>query len=256
MDAPVVQIPMTAGAIILVYHPEGVSQLRLSREAVASIFLGQITHWNDPLIAATNPGIDLPKAPITVVARADSSGTTYVMTRHLSAISKEFNDQVGVTMTPQWPEALKKQGALLRAHGNGGVTTLVQSIPGSIGYTHYAYAYNSNIAMATLQNKEGQFVAPQDESFKAAAESFKSDMDLKNLKDPQGASAYPIFALSWLLVRKDIDDEAKRKAFREVIRYCLTDGQKISAKLGYIPLSEEAIKAIFERTEWFTKDAD
>jgi phosphate transport system substrate-binding protein len=208
------------------------------------------------LIAAANPGVELPEKPITVVARADSSGTTFVTTRHLSAISKDFSEQVGATMTPQWPNTLKKRGALGRAQGNGGVMALVRSIPGSIGYTQYPYAQNSNISMATLQNKDGQFVAPNDASFKAAIESFRAELDLKNLQDPHGAAAYPILTLSWLVIRKDIDDQAKQKALREVIRYGLTEGQKISGKLGYIPLNEEAIKAILEHTEWFDQAAE
>lgn len=255
-DVPIVQIPLTAGAVVLIYHLEGIDALRLSREAVAGIFLGAVTHWNDPLIAAANPGVDLPKTPITLVARADSSGTTFVMTRHLSAISKNFNEQIGTTMTPQWPDVLKKRGSLLRAHGNGGVTALVRAIPGSIGYTQYAYAHHSNISMATLQNKDGQFVTPNDESFKAAVESFRAEMDLKNLHDPQGAGSYPILTLSWLMVRKDLTDEVKRKALREVIQYCLTDGQAISGKLGYIPLNKEAIKSILEHTQWLGKAAE
>ena len=250
---PVVQIPMTAGAMVLVYQLEGVDKLRLSREAVVGIFLGTVTHWNDPLIVAANPGVDLPKTPITLVTRADSSGTTFVMTSHLSAIDKIFSERIGATMTPQWPDALKKRGALLRAHGNGGVMALVRSIPGSIGYTQYAYAYNSNLSMAILQNKTGQFVAPNDESFKAAVESFRAEMDPKNLEDPQGADSYPILTLSWLVIRKDLADEAKLKTLQEVVRYCLTDGQTISAKLGYIPLSKAGIKTILEHTEWFGK---
>ncbi|MCP5197117.1 MAG: phosphate ABC transporter substrate-binding protein PstS [Gammaproteobacteria bacterium] len=252
-DVPVVQIPMTAGAVVLIYHLEGIDRLRLSREAVAGIFLGTVTHWNDPLIAAANPGVMLPKNPIALVTRADSSGTTFVMTRHLSAISQNFSEQVGVTMTPQWPDALKKRGALLRANGNGGVTALVRAIPGSVGYTQYAYAYHSDISMAMLQNKDGQFVAPNDESFKAAVQSFREEMNPKNLPDPQGAGSYPILTLSWLVVRKDIDDEVTRKALREVIEYGLTEGQTISAKLGYIPLNKEAIKLILEHAQWFGK---
>ncbi|HPE73887.1 MAG TPA: phosphate ABC transporter substrate-binding protein PstS, partial [Candidatus Competibacter sp.] len=252
---PVVQIPMTAGAMVLVYQLEGVDKLRLSREAVVGIFLGTVTHWNDPLIVAANPGVDLPKTPITLVVRADSSGTTFVMTSHLSAIDKTFSERIGATMTPQWPDALKKRGALLRAHGNGGVMALVRSIPGSIGYTQYAYAYNSNISMAMLQNKNGQFVAPNDESFKAAIESFQAEKDPNNLVDPQGADSYPILTLSWLVIRKDLADEAKSKALQEVVRYCLTDGQTISAKLGYIPLSKGMIENILEHTEWFGKTA-
>ena len=110
----IVQLPLTAGAVVLAYHLPGIDALKLSREAAAGIFLGKVERWNDPIIAATNEGVDLPAVPITVVARAESSGTTFVATRHLSAISQSFASTVGTTMTPMWPERLKAHGALIR----------------------------------------------------------------------------------------------------------------------------------------------
>ena len=107
------QIPMTAGAVIMAYNLPGIDGLKLSREAIAGIFLGKVVRWNDPLIRGANEGVDLPDMPVTVVARADSSGTTFVATRHLSAISDEFAKTVGVTMTPAWPKALKERGGLI-----------------------------------------------------------------------------------------------------------------------------------------------
>jgi phosphate transport system substrate-binding protein len=151
-----VQIPMTAGAVVMVYNLPGVDGLKLPREAVAGIFLGKVERWNDPIIRAANAGVELPDRPITVVARAGSSGTTYVTTRHLSAISEEFAKTVGVTMTPVWPKILKERGALIRGQGNGGVAAYIKAVPGSIGYVQYAYGHLTNMQMASLQNQAGR----------------------------------------------------------------------------------------------------
>ena len=243
LEGGILQLPMTAGAAVLAYHLPGIDNLRLSRAAVTGIFLGKVSRWNDPMISAANAGVKLPDLAITLVARADSSGTTYVITRHLSAISEEFAKTVGVTMTPAWPEKLKKRGALIRGQGNGGVAAYVKAIPGSIGYVQYAYAHLTDIQIASLQNQAGEFVPPSSESFRAAVESFKARLDNPNVADPRGPGSYPILTLSWLIARKNYDDE-KADALKDVIRYCLTDGQRVADSLGYIPLTDEGIKLI------------
>mgnify|MGYP001827988438 FL=1 len=204
--------------------------------------------WNDPGILATNEGKELPDTPITVVARADSSGTTFVTTRHLSAISKEFAETIGATMTPVWPEVLKERGALIRGQGNGGVAAYIKAVPGSIGYVQYAYAHLTNMQMASLQNQSGEFVAPDSDSFRAAVESFQAELDLTDVPDPRGAGSYPILALSWLLARENYSPE-KARAARDVIRYCLTEGQKVAGLLGYIPLTEQAVQLILQQVD-------
>jgi phosphate transport system substrate-binding protein len=243
-----IQIPMTAGAVVMTYNLPGVDGLKLSREAVAGIFLGQVRKWSDPLIQATNKDVELPDLPVTLVARADSSGTTFVTTRHLSAIDQKFAKTIGGTMTPVWPEILKERGALIRGQGNGGVAAYVQAVRGSIGYVQYSYAHVTSMQMASLQNQAGEFVAPNSESFEAAVESFKAELDPLHSADPTNPAAYPILTLSWLLLREDYDDD-KAESLKQVLRYCLTDGQEVASTLGYIPLNKEATDLILERIE-------
>ncbi|NEX19517.1 phosphate ABC transporter substrate-binding protein PstS [Thiorhodococcus mannitoliphagus] len=239
VEGGVIQIPMTAGAIVIAYDLPGVDGLKLSRNAVAAIFLGEIDHWNDPLIASANPGVELPNMPIFVVTRGDASGTTFVTTRHLGAISQEFREKVGIQMNPVWPKDLQERGALLRGQGNGGVAAFIKAIPGSIGYIQHAYAHLTNMQTAVLQNSKGEYVPANGETFRAAVESFRADLDLSAIADPEGDDSYPILSLSWLILRKDYPDD-KAAVIRDVVHYALTDGQKVADSLGYIPLTAEA----------------
>jgi phosphate transport system substrate-binding protein len=245
-----IQIPMTAGAVVLTYNLPGIDELKLSREAVVGIFLGTVELWNDPAIKSTNPGVEMPDTPVTLVTRADSSGTSFITTRHLSAISGRFQETVGGTMTPVWPEALKERGALIRGKGNGGVAAYVKAVPGAIGYVQYYYADMSNMQMASLQNQAGEFVAPNSESFKAAVESFKATLDPLQAADPTAPEAYPILALSWMLLRREYEDSKTTETLKDVLQYCLgEEGQATAARLGYIPLNEEAVVKILELVE-------
>lgn len=249
VEGGVVQIPMTAGAVVMAYNLPGVEGLRLSREALAGIFLGKVERWDHPLIRASNEGVELPSAPITVVTRVDSSGTSFIVTRHLSAISPELAEAVGVSMSPEWPGILKERGALIRGRGNGGVAAYIKSVPGAVGYVQYTYAQHTNMQMASLQNQAGEFVPASSEAFDAAVASFRAELDPTDLADPRAAGAYPILTLSWLIARRAYDDPRKAEVLRDVIRYCLTDGQEVAALLGYIPLTEAAVRAIMERVE-------
>ncbi len=242
----VLQLPLTAGAVVLTYNLPGIDGLRLSREALAGIFLGSIARWNDPLILAANPGVEVPDLPIVVVTRVDASGTTLVMTQHLSAISEAFAKQVGESQSPAWPALLLERGGLIRGHGNGGVAAFVQATVGAIGYVQYAYAHLPSMQMASVENHEGEFVSADSDSFRAAVESFRAKLDPSQLSDPEGAGAYPILSLSWLMTRTGGDD-AKSQAMRDVLRYALTDGQAEATKLGYIPLSREAVALILQQ---------
>lgn len=246
IDGGVVQLPMTAGAVVMAYNLPGIDGLRLTREAIAAIFLGRVARWNAPLIAASNPGVEMPDLAITVVARADSSGTSYVATRHLSAISEELASTVGTTMTPVWPKQLKERGALLRGQGNGGAAAYIRAVPGAIGYVQYAYAYLTDMQMASLQNQSGAFVPPRSESFRAAVASFRADLDPSQIADPRGAGSYPILTLSWLIARKDLEEQ-KAEVLADVLRYGLTDGQQVAERLGYIPLSTESVQRILQK---------
>lgn len=243
----VVLLPMTAGEIVLSYNLPGVKALQLPRDVYVDIFMGKITKWNDPKIVAANPGVKLPDENITVVARSDSSGTTYVFTGHLSAVSEEFKNTVGHGKTAQWPKSFVK------APKNDGVTATIKQTPGAIGYIEYGYAIATKQPMAILQNKAGKFVTPGDESGKAALASAEfptntlPGSDTPDLRvwvsDPAGAQAYPIATFTWMLFYKDQDD-GKAKALRDLVEYGLTKGQAMAPKMGYIPLPENVVERV------------
>jgi phosphate transport system substrate-binding protein len=225
-------LPMTAGNIVLTYNLPGVTDLKLSRTAYAGIFLGKVKKWNDPAIAKTNPGAKLPDSAINVVVRADSSGTTFVFTQHLSAISKEFAASPGANNMPAWPVGT-------RSKGNEGVTASIQTTPGSIGYIEYGYAMTQKMPMAQLENKSGQFVAPSTASGQAAlASAILPDSLIAWVPDPEVKDAYPIATFTWLLCNKKNPDPKKAEVLRNLLLYCLTDGQKEAEALGYLPLPD------------------
>jgi phosphate transport system substrate-binding protein len=238
VDRGVQLIPMTAGSVVLSYNlPELTAPLRLSRKTYARIFLGTITKWNDPAVAADNPGVKLPATNIAVVHRADSSGTTFVFTQHLSAISPDWAKGPGTSKAPNWP-------AGIGAKGNEGVTSTILQTPGSIGYVEYGYARNSKLTMATLENKSGTFVEPTTASGQAALASGQLPEDLRLfLPDPDGKDAYPIVTYTWLLVYKKYDKPETAKAIKDVIRYSLDAGQRVSEEMGYIPLPPQVVAA-------------
>ncbi|MCG6941736.1 MAG: phosphate ABC transporter substrate-binding protein PstS [Thiohalocapsa sp.] len=241
------QAPMAAGGIVAVYSLDGVPDLKLSRDALVGIFSGRIARWNDAAIAAANPGATLPDAPITVVARADSSGTTYKFTRHLSAVSAEFAQQVGTNMLPNWPKALKVRGGLVRGRGNDGVAASVRAIPGSIGYVQYAFGFLPGISMAALENRSGKYVAPGEAGFDAAMLSVYENHSVENTSDPIGDGAYPIVGISWLVLRNRYDDPAKPAALDDVIAYALGAGQDITERLGYVRFPKPLITSVQEQ---------
>lgn len=248
----VVLLPMTAGEIVLAYNLDGVDELRLPRDVYPQIFLGEITRWNDERIAKANPGVELPDEPITVVVRSDSSGTTYVFTQHLSAISDAFASGPGVGKTVQWPSTDK----LVKAPKNDGITATIKQTPGAIGYIEYGYAKLTNAKTALLENKAGNFVGPSAESGAAAlasAEFPEGDLpgepgtpDLRVwVTDPAGEDAYPIATFTWMLFYKQQDPKVA-EALREMIEYALTEGQEIADKMGYIPLPENVVAKVRE----------
>ncbi|ACK71211.1 phosphate ABC transporter, periplasmic phosphate-binding protein [Gloeothece citriformis PCC 7424] len=230
----VLMLPMTAGAIVLAYNIPGVEgELKLSRDVYTNILLGNITNWNDPAIAEANPDLQLPDLPITVVHRADGSGTTGVFTKHLSAISPEWKETIGEGKTVEWP----KKGKFIGAKGNEGVTASIQQNQGAIGYVEYGYAKNNNLPMAALENQAGQFIKPTEESEMATLDSVTLPEDLRAfITDPEGDNSYPIVTYTWLLTYKQYDDPQIAKGIEGMIEYGLTTGQESSAELGYIPL--------------------
>ena len=233
VDVGVQLLPMTGGCIVLTYNLKGVTGLKLSRQAYVGIFLGKVKKWNDPLIAKENAGVALPDEPINVVVRADGSGTTFVFTKHLSAVSPDFAKDPGVNTLPNWPTGT-------RSKGNEGVTASVMMTPGSLGYIEYGYAKSQNLPMATLENKSGNFVAPSKESAQAALATAQfPDNLIAWVPDPEAKDAYPIATYTWLICYKQYKDKGKYQLLHGLLTYCLTDGQKDSEALGYIPLPSE-----------------
>lgn len=232
----VVMIPATAGSIVLAYNLPGVPELKLSRDNYVNIFLGKVTKWNDPAIAKDNPGVTLPDMPIIVAYRSDGSGTTFVFTKHLSAISETFKDEVGEDKSVTFPVG---QGG----KGNEGVTAIIKQSPGTIGYVEYGYAEGNGLAMASLQNKSGNFVKPTAESGAATLASVEFPENLRIWPaDPTGAQDYPIATFTWLLLYKKYDDANELKALKDFVTYGLTDGQKFAPELGYIPLPAPVVE--------------
>lgn len=236
-----VQFPMLTGGVVVIVNVPGIkdSQLKLSKEVLASIYLGKITHWNDPAIRALNPKLRLPKLKITVVRRSDSSGTSFIFTNYLSKISPTWKAQVGQGSSVKWPVGIGGQK-------NPGVCNTVSKIKGSIGYTEYTYAVEAKLACACLENADGKFIAPSQESFSAAA----SCADWKNapgfymeLTNVPGAKSWPITGVTYILMRKDCPAEVK-STLREYFMWCYTKGAGMATELNYVALPQDVVKLI------------
>lgn len=237
----VVLLPMTAGEIVLAYNlPGQPKNLKLPRDVYPDIFLGKITSWSDPRIAAANPELKLPNLPITVVRRSDSSGTTFVFTKHLSAISPAFKEQVGTGTNVQWPQSDK----IVAAPKNDGVTATVKQTPGAIGYIEYGYAKLTKADIALVQNKAGKYVPAGGKggAIALATAEFPPDL-IVWVDDPTAAEAYPIVSFTWMLFYQK-QDPAKAEVLRKLVAYGLTDGQKIADSMGYIPLPSSVIEKV------------
>jgi phosphate transport system substrate-binding protein len=237
----VVLLPMTAGEIVLAYNlPDKPKDLKLPRDVYPDIFLGKITRWNDPRIAAANPGISFPDLPITVVRRSDSSGTTFVFTKHLAAISPEFKEKVGQGTTVNWPASDK----IVAAPKNDGVTATIKQTPGAIGYIEWGYAKLTKADVALLQNKSGKYVAAGGEGGPLALASAEFPPDLIVwVDDPTDPGAYPIASFTWQLFYQKQDPQ-KADYLRKLVAYGLTEGQKIADSMGYIPLPPSVVEKV------------
>lgn len=235
----VLHIPTVMGAVVATYNVAEIgADLKLTPDALADIFLGKITKWNDAKIATNNPGKKLPDKSIVVVHRSDGSGTTYIFVDYLSKVSEEWKANVGVGTSVKWPVGLGGKG-------NEGVAGQVKQIDGSIGYVELAYAIKNNLPYASIKNSAGNFVTPSLESVTAAAmnEAKKMPDDLRvSITNAGGKDSYPISGFTWLLIYKDQKNETKAKALVNFLKWAMTEGEKFAPALYYAPLPKEVIK--------------
>jgi len=234
----ILHFPTVMGAVVLTWNAEGVaSGLNLTPEAIAGIYLGNITKWNDPALTAANPGVSLPAKDIIVVHRADGSGTTFIFTDYLSKVSKEWDRRVGKGTSVSWPVGLGGKG-------NEGVTGLVKQTPFSIGYVELIYALSNELPYADVRNAAGRDVKPSLESVTAAAAAAAQTMpdDFRvSITNAPGADDYPISGMTWLLVYEKQKNAEKGKKLVTFLDWMLRDGQKNAAALGYAPLPEAVV---------------
>ncbi len=238
----ILQIPESIGAVVVAYNLPGVqSGVKLSGDVIADIFLGKITKWNDPRIVSLNPGIQFPAKDIIVAHRSDGSGTTFVFTDYLSAVSPDWKSKVGKGKSVNWP-------AGLGGKGNEGVSGLLSQNPYAIGYIELAYAKLNNIPYANIKNRAGNFIEPTLETTANAAASVVPSLPAGDaswssvsIVDAAGDNSYPIGSFTYLLVYKDQTDMIKGKTLAEFLWWVVHDGQKFSSELLYVPLPNEVV---------------
>jgi phosphate transport system substrate-binding protein len=236
-----VHLPMTIGAVAIAYNVPEVPELKIEPAVLADIYLGTITKWNDPKIAASNAGTKLPATPIVVVHRSDGSGTTAVFTGYLGKASKEWTDKVGAGKSVKWPVG---QGM----PGNPGVTGRVKDSPGAIGYVDLADAMQNKLSMAAVKNPAGKFVKPEISAISAAASGVEMpDTLTTSIIDAPGEAAYPISSFTYILVYEDMPDAARGKVLTNFLWWAIHDGQKLSEPLNYAPLPEAVVKKVEAR---------
>jgi phosphate transport system substrate-binding protein len=240
--AGLLQFPMIMGGVVPVVHIPGIAtgQLKLSAANLADIFLGKITKWNDPKIMADNKGLNLPGTDITVVHRADGSGTTWIFTNYLTKVSPEWKSKVGNDKAVQWPVGLGGKG-------NEGVAAFVTKVDGAIGYVEYAYALQNKMAAALLKNQAGNFVAPTDENFQAAAANAdwaKAKGYYMVLTDQPGVNSWPITGASFILMYKAQTDGVHAKEVLKFFDWSFRNGAKAAQALDYVPMPEAVVKMV------------
>jgi phosphate transport system substrate-binding protein len=237
--APVLHIPICLGAVVVTYNLPDSPKLNFTQDLVADIFLGKIKKWNDPQIAAANPKVKLPDLAISVVRRADGSGTTYIFSEYLSKVSKEWKDKIGTGKSLNWPAGQIGQ------KGNPGVAGYVKQTPGSVGYVELLYALQNNMAFGNIKNKAGTFVEPTPKSVSAAANVRIPDDTNVSLTDTDAKDGYPISGFTWLIFYKEQNyggrSKEKAEALVKMLHWMVKDGQKFVEPLQYSALSPEAV---------------
>jgi phosphate transport system substrate-binding protein len=230
----ILHIPTVLGAVVPAYNVPGVQgDLKFTPEALAGIFLGKITTWNDPALTKANPGVNLPNQTIIVVHRSDGSGTTYIFTDYLSKISSEWQNGPGKGTSVKWPVGLGGKG-------NEGVAGMIRQMQGGIGYIELIYAVQNNISYGSVKNASGSFIKASLDSVTAAAASAKSmPADFRvSITNAPGKDAYPISSFTWLLVPEKSKEAAKGKILADFLAWMVDDGQKMTAELTYAPLPD------------------
>ena len=249
-DQPL-QFPEIVGAVVVAYNLPGIDELKLSREVLVDIFIGDIEYWDDEAIKQLNPDADLPHEKIKVIHRSDSSGTTAIFTTYLSLISEKWANEVGAGKTVDWP--VDKMGRGLAGKGNPGVVAILKQTKGSICYTELSFAIEENLPVASIENKDGRFVKPTTETIQAAVSQVSSFIpdptegyreDIKQLLDAEGDNTYPIVAFTHLLVWQNKNGKhyssEEAKAIKDFLTWVLTEGQKEeNLAPGYVALPQE-----------------
>jgi len=228
----ILHIPTVLGAVVPAYHIPGVDgEVKFTPDALAGIFLGKITTWNDKAITSANPGINFPNQTIIVVHRSDGSGTSYIFTDYLSKVSKDWADGVGKNTSVKWPTGLG-------AKGNEGVAGMIRQMDGAIGYIELIYAVQNKIPYGSVKNSSGEFVKASLDSVTSAAASVKTmPADFRvSITNAPGKDAYPIASFTWLLIPSQSKDAAKGKIINDFLNWMVDDGQKMTADLTYAPL--------------------
>ena len=230
----VLNIPTVLGAVVPAYNVPGVSgEIKFTPEALAGIFLGHVTKWNDKAIASANAGVNLPDKDIIVIHRSDGSGTSFIWTDYLSKVSNDWKSQVGSSTSVKWPIGLGGKG-------NEGVAGLIRQMPGSIGYVELIYALQNNILYGSVKNSSGAFLKASLEGVTAAAASApKMPADFRvSITNAPGKDAYPISSFTWLLIPAQSKDAAKGKILGDFLNWMVTDGQKMTNALSYASLPD------------------
>lgn len=230
-------VPTVLGGVVPAFNVEGVTELNLTGDVLASIFLGEITSWDDRAIKALNPNAKLPKKPITTVHRSDGSGTTYCFTDYLSTVSPEWKRVVGKGQSVNWPSGIGSKG-------NEGVSGMIRTNPNSIGYIELIFAKQNRISYAAVKNKAGQFVKADVDSVKAAAAAVKMPADFRvSIVDAPGEKSYPIATYSWLLINEQNDGETG-PAIKGFVEWILAKGQALAPQLDYAPIPADLIPVV------------
>jgi phosphate transport system substrate-binding protein len=247
----ILHVPMALGAVVVIYNLPGVTDLQLDDANIAGLFLGTITVWNDPAIAANNPGITLPATPVTVVHRSDGSGTTNAFTAFLDTVSTDWHSQVGAGKEVNWPVGIGGQG-------NDGVAGAVKQTEGAVGYVELNYAATAGLTSAKVKNADGNFVAGSTDGVTAAADAaaadFPADFRQAPIINGPGAETYPIASYTYLLVYQDQTNADKGQTLVSFIHWALTDGQATEPSLGYAPLPKDVQEKALAQLHLVTTD--